>query len=89
MRTKIFTTNLFNCDRDGGHDMTNLATAKTVKAFLILETITITTSFLLFLLPSAIAILAEVVIFLPYPNPPRTRREKVRNSQMMRGLLSN
>ena len=34
-----------------------------------------------------IAILAGVVKFLPHPNPPRTRGEGVRNSQMMRGLL--
>jgi len=32
-------------------------------------------------------ILAGVVNFLPYPNPPRTRGLGVRNSQMMRGLL--
>ncbi len=31
-----------------------------------------------------IAILAGVVTFLPHPNPPRTRWESVRNSQMMR-----
>jgi hypothetical protein len=30
-----------------------------------------------------IAILAGVVIFLPHPNPPRTRGEGVRNSQMI------
>jgi len=35
----------------------------------------------------AIAILAGVVNFLPHPNPPRTRGEGVRDSQMMRGLL--
>ena len=34
-----------------------------------------------------IAILAGVVIFLPHPNPPPTRWESARNSQMMRGLL--
>ena len=32
---------------------------------------------------SYIAILAGVVIFLPHPNPPRTRGEGVRNSQMI------
>jgi len=31
----------------------------------------------------AIAILAGVVNFLPHPNPPRTRGEGVRNSQMI------
>jgi len=30
-----------------------------------------------------IAILAEVVNFLPHPNPPRTRGEGVKNSQMI------
>ena len=37
---------------------------------------------------SYIAILAGVVNFLPHSNPPRTRGSGVRNSQMMRGLLS-
>ncbi|GEM_PF-1504781 len=31
----------------------------------------------------SIAILAGVVNFLPYPNPPRTRSEGVRNQQMI------
>ncbi len=36
---------------------------------------------------SYIAIIAGVVIFLPHPNPPRTRGSGVRNSQMIRGFL--
>ena len=39
------------------------------------------------LTPLNIAILAGVVNFLPYPNPPRTRGSGVRDSQMMRRLL--
>jgi hypothetical protein len=35
------------------------------------------------LILAAIAILAGVVNFLPHPNPPRTRGEGVRNSQMI------
>jgi len=60
MRTKIFTTNLFHCERHCGHDMTNLATAKTVKAFLILETIP---NYFFFIIPCSFC----------YSNPSRSR----------------